>query len=82
MLHAIELPPEQAEERERLLKLHRQLTENLACLEDVRRSNPGFEVMVDAFRDLMEVTARAACEAALAIEMVEMHRLKIDDLSK
>lgn len=81
MLREIKLPPDQAEERERLLQLHRQLNENLACMEDLKRSNPGFEVMVDAFSDLIEVTARAACEAALAIEMAEIHRLKTGDLS-
>lgn len=77
-LPEISLTPEQAQTRENLLLLHRQLNDNMACLEQLKLENPGFELMVDAFRNLMEVTARAACEAALSIEMVELHLSTLD----
>lgn len=76
MLRKISLTRVQAQERERLLQLHRQLNENLACLEEVKRSNPGFEVMIDAYRDLVIVTAHAACEAVIAMELEAMHSIR------
>lgn len=77
-LPRITLTPEQAKERESLLLLHKQLHDNMECLEQLKLANPGFEGMVDAFRDLMEATARAACEAALTIEMLGIHQSKME----
>ncbi len=63
------LSTEQKFERDSLLQLHRELTNSLKDLAELRLSRPGFEDMIDAYSRLASITAEAACEAAIAIEM-------------